>query len=98
MFLPVAMSQSVGGFFSGLTMLRWGVRPHIGHSPVGTAGLSMTTFPLVSAPGSLALKRSGGDPALATATGFPELPGVAAPLAAPTGLPDVDALPLVAAG
>src|SRR4051812_5819320 len=32
MFLPLETSHSVGAFFSGLTMLRWGVRPHMGQS------------------------------------------------------------------
>src|SRR5688500_17657138 len=31
-FLPDSTSQSVGGFFSGLTMCRSGVRPHMGQS------------------------------------------------------------------
>src|SRR5690242_15811663 len=31
-FFPVSTSKSVGGFLSGLTMLRCGVRPNIGQS------------------------------------------------------------------
>src|SRR5258707_9572604 len=45
MFLPVSMSQSVGGFLSRLTRLRCGVSPHMGHSPTGTLGSSTCAAP-----------------------------------------------------